>query len=251
MHVLALPLAYIYGRDVLVLRSGQVDHERLGAFAGWARRRYRNVYFLGRGRPLLSKHLGVEQVWSDVFWVPEFESVRNAYPTTVKLKEFRYEQCRLVGAEAATAAVVPLDDLHLVNFYEIERDQRGPWRWSRGESDVLLTNVTAATRSLALSMESGGRPPSAPPAVVEVILGGRHLGRVTVGKGLQPYAFAIPDDLARELAASEKPATLRLRVPAWVPRQLLGTPDDRTLGVMVSHIEVSSAPWPRLLQPRL
>jgi hypothetical protein len=246
MHVLALPLAYIYGRDVLVLTTKNVDIELLGGFVSWALGRYRNVYFLGHGQPLLSKHLGVLQVWNDVFWVPEYESVPNAYPSAVKQKEFRYQQCRLVTGEEAEVAmaqpVVPLDDVHLVDFHDTERDQRGAWRWSRGESGALLTNIGPDTTAILISMENGGRPASAPPAVVEVTLADRVLGRVAVGEGTRSYEFAVPRDLARELAASSDPARLRLAVSSWTPKRLLGTPDDRELGVMVSHIEVSSAP---------
>jgi hypothetical protein len=246
MHVLALPLAYIYGRNVLVFASGTVDTALLGGFVTWALERYRNVYFLGRGLPLLSKDLGIVQVWRDVFWVPEYESPRNAYPIRVKLKEFRYEQCRLlVGEEARLVQrqpVVPLDDVHLVNFHDVERNRRGTWRWTRGWSEARLTNIRADTTAVSISMENGGRPASAPPAIVEVSLAGRSLGRVTVGRGVQPYAFAVPAALAAELATSDEPAALRLTVSTWVPKVYLGGVDGRELGVMVTHIEVASSP---------
>ena len=242
MHVLALPLAYIYGRDVLVLASRSVDTELLSGFVEWALGRYRNVYFLGRGQPLLSRHLDVLQVWSDVFWVPEYESLSNAYPTRVKLKEFRYQQCRLLPAAQARTPVVPLDDVHLVNFHDLERDQHGAWRWSRAASDALLTNVAPDTSAVSISMENGGRPASAPPALVEVTLAGRLLGRVVVGESTRPYVFAVPRDLALELSASGAPAVLRLAVRTWSPKQVLGSADGRDLGVMVSRIEVSRSP---------
>jgi hypothetical protein len=39
-------------------------------------------------------------------------------------------------------------------------------------------------------------------------------------------------------AASPDAVTLRLRTVTWRPRAVLGTPDDRELGVMVDRVEI-------------
>ena len=55
VHVLALPLAYIYARNVLVLYRSRPDKPSVLRFLTWARQRYKNVYFVaGGGTDLLS-----------------------------------------------------------------------------------------------------------------------------------------------------------------------------------------------------
>jgi hypothetical protein len=72
------------------------------------------------------------------------------------------------------------------------------------------------------------------PASVE-----RVLGTVTVGNdGFQPYTVDIPPALASTAAARGEPVRLKLATTVWVPRKVLGTPDDRDLGVMVDRIAV-------------
>ena len=91
VHVLALPLAYIYGRPVLVLNSPKPDKAMFEEFLAWARQHYRAVYFIGGGgTDLLSRPVAVESVASERFQIPEYESLRNQYPTGVRFKEFDF-----------------------------------------------------------------------------------------------------------------------------------------------------------------
>ena len=53
-QVFALPLAYIYDRNVLVLTDAEPDPDRLRRFLDWARSRYARVFFIGSGTRLLS-----------------------------------------------------------------------------------------------------------------------------------------------------------------------------------------------------
>jgi hypothetical protein len=60
VHVIATPLAYIYGRNVLLLHPARPDKAALGAFLEWARTRYARVLFIGGGgTDLLSSRYGV------------------------------------------------------------------------------------------------------------------------------------------------------------------------------------------------
>src|SRR5206468_1461268 len=91
LHVLGLPLAYIWGRPALVLNTPKPDPLAFSEFIRWARGRYDTVYFLGGGgTDLLSREVAVEPVGSERFQVPEYESLLNAYPTHVRHKEFDY-----------------------------------------------------------------------------------------------------------------------------------------------------------------
>ena len=73
-HVLGLPLAYIYGRNVLLLRSRLPDKSLFGSFLDWARGRYSRVLFMGGGgTELLSQRWDVRPVAGERFQVPEYE----------------------------------------------------------------------------------------------------------------------------------------------------------------------------------
>ena len=247
VHVLALPLAYIYDTPVLVLNSPKPDKAVFEVFLGWARQHYRAVYFIGGGgTDLLSRTVAVEAVASERFQVPEYESPRNAYPTRVRYKEFEFGIYKFVPPSLAPDGLAldvgEQDDLQVVRFHAKERDQRGTYRWTRALSYLSLLGVPADARALVLWMDNGGRPGNAPPAEVEAFIGEVSLGRVVVGAGMQAYTLAIPADVARAAAASPDAVTVRLRTVTWRPRAVLGVADDRELGVMVDRVEVRRAP---------
>jgi hypothetical protein len=87
-------------------------------------------------------------------------------------------------------------------------------------------------------MHDGGRPPAAPPADVTVLIKERSLGTVRVTTGFSEYDFAIPADVAAAAAATGEPVRITLRTATWNPRVILGTSDDRDLGVMVDRVAV-------------
>jgi hypothetical protein len=243
MHVIALPLAYIYARNVLVLANPKPDKARFAEFLAWARTRYDAVYFVGGGgTDLLSRRYGVDVVGSDRFMVPEYDSPRNAYPTGVRQKEFDFGIYRFTAPDATATwfslDVGTRDDLHVVRFHAKERNASRSFRWTRDVSYVSIAGVPADGSLLTIVMENGGRPPSAGPATVEVTLEGRVLGTATVGIDPMPYSFHVPSDLARAAAAGQDTSLLRLASRTWNPRAVLGVDDPRDLGVMVDRIDL-------------
>jgi hypothetical protein len=247
LHVLALPLAYIYDRAVLVLNSPKPDKARFEVFLGWARSRYAAVYFMGGGgTDLLTRSVAVESVASERFQIPEYESVRNDYPTRVRQKEFDFGIYRFVTPEAGTNPMAidigNQDDLQVVRFHAKERDARGTYRWTRGLSYLSLIEVPSDARELVLWMDNGGRPANASPAEVEFSIGETTLGRVTVASGMAPYSVPIPPEIAAAAAASPDAVTVRLRTVTWRPKEILNVGDDRELGVMVDRVEIRRAP---------
>jgi hypothetical protein len=238
LHVLALPLAYIYAKPVLVLNSPKPDKQAFAKFVGWARQRYRQVYFLGGGgTDLLSSTVGVEPIASERFQVPEYESRRNAYPTHVRAKEFDYGLYRFVTPGTTTGVfaldVGDKDDLYVVRFHAKERDRRGTFRWTQRQSYVSIPALTTDRHELVLWMQNGGRSPKAPPARVEAFIGDHSIGTVVVGPVLQPYSFAIATG-----TLTGNTTTIRLVTDTWNPRATMGVADDRDLGVMVDRLEV-------------
>lgn len=246
LHVLAMPLAYIYARQVLVLDSAVPDKRRFEAFVDWARTRYDNVWFLGSGgTDLLTARVMTEPVASETFQVPEYASVVNAYPTGSRQKEFDFGIYRLVAATPPTPGPIRLDigqndDVNVVRFHAKERrgDTGITFRWSRGLSYVFLQGVAPTARELTIWMSSGGRPAQAPVPEVSLSLAGHALGRVTLVDEVRPYRFPIPPQLAPSLAATGDPARLELRVSTWSPSAVLRAPDTRELGALVTRVEV-------------
>jgi hypothetical protein len=243
-HVMALPLAYIYARNVLVLASARPDAGTFAPFIDWARSRYRHVYFLGGGgTELLSRRWTAKAVSSDRFQVPEYESTVNAYPRFVRRKEFDFGLYELLPATGEADAPFDLDvgirdDLNVVRFHAKEVADGRTMRWSQRQSFVSLPAVPATSREVVIVMSSGGRPEAAPPADVSVFLNDRPLGTVRVGNRFAPYAFGIPPEIADQAAHADEPARLRLVTPIWNPHEVIGSADDRELGVMVDRVQV-------------
>lgn len=244
-HVLGLPLAYIYARNVLVLSSRLPDKTTFAAFLEWARTKYARVLFMGGGgTDLLSPNWDVVPVASERFQVPEYDAPRNAYPAGVRRKEFDYS---VYSFAAATKPPSPgpflldvgvRDDLHVVRFHAKEVSDGVTFRWSRDISYLSITSLGPDARQLTLWMNDGGRPARVPPAVVSVYLANQLLGSVRVATGFRAYTFAIPEGLATRISSKGDPVQLKLVTPIWNPSRALRTGDDRDLGVMLDRVAV-------------
>lgn len=243
VHVLGLPLAYIYARKVLVLSTATPDKAMFAAFLDQMRARYQRVLFLGGGgTDLLSSRWSVTPIASERFGVPEYESVKNGYPRSPTRKDFEYSMYEFGPPREApketTLDVGVNDDLNVMRFHAKESTEGRTFRWSQRQSFLILDRMRATDRTLALWLSDGGRPPAAPPAVVEVLIGAHTLGSITVTGGFHEYDVEIPPDVAAALAASGEPVRLTLRTDTWNPLRVLGTPDPRELGVMVDRVAV-------------
>jgi len=243
VHVFALPLAYTYARQVLVLSSAAPDKATFAAFLEAARGRYRRVLFLGSGgSDLLSSRWTVAPIESVRFQIPEYDSPRNAYPRFVERKEFDYS-VYVFGPPSAdpppsTLEVGVSDDLHVVRFHAKEQTDGRTFRWTQARSFVIVNRIGPTARTIALWMNDGGRPPAAPPADVTVLIGERILGTIRVTGGFREYDVPIPADVAAAAAASNEPVRVTLRTQTWNPLATLGTADPRDLGVMLDRVAV-------------
>jgi hypothetical protein len=243
VHVLALPLAYTYARNVLVLATAVPDKPTFAAFLDRMHAAYDRVLFLGGGgTDLLSSRWSVTPIVSDRFQIPEYDSPRNEYPRFVRHKEFDYTTY-VFGPPAsrtggASVDVGINDDLSVIRFHAKEQTEGRTFRWSQRQSFVIVDHIGAADRTLVLVMNDGGRPPAAPPADVEAFIGSRLLGTVRVARGFKEYDFPIPPDIAQTAGATGEPVRIMLRTVTWNPMKTLGTPDDRELGVMVDRVAI-------------
>ncbi|HET7220316.1 MAG TPA: hypothetical protein VFJ02_19810 [Vicinamibacterales bacterium] len=244
-HVLALPLAYIYARNVLVLNNRKPDKASFAAFLDWARTRHERVLFMGGGgTDLLSPAWSARPMASERFEIPEYDAPADAYPRFVRHKEFDYSLYEIVPPDGIDESgpfdldVGVNDDLNVLRFHSKEQSENRTFRWSRDRSYVSINHVDANNREVELVMNDGGRPPAVPPAEVTVSLDGVVLGTVTVSTGFRPYRLSIPPALADRVARSGSTAELALATTTWKPEKVLGTADDRDLGVMLDRVTV-------------
>ena len=241
-HVLALPLAYIYDRHVLVLNSAAPDLPTFAAFHAWALTRYQRLLFLGGGgTALVSQKSGASFLVDFRFDAPEYAATFNAYPTTLRQKKFDYGLYVLTPQRTDASPWFDLDvgyrdDVHLVRFHAKEIAAGRTMRWSQERSIVSVTTIPRSARELEVNMSSGGRPEG--PAEVSVLFNGRLLGIARVDDGFRPYTFALPTDLVAAAVGTDAPAQLLFRTSTWNPRKVLAVPDDRDLGVMVDRVQV-------------
>jgi hypothetical protein len=245
-HVLAMPLAYVYARHVLVFARTDPPKEVFRDFFYWALKRYRHVFFVGGGgggTELLSRSMTVRAVRGEGFQIPEYESAVNAYPAGVHRKEFDLSVYEFLPkpaeSDVITIDVGSTDDLYVRRMYAKEQNPAGfTLRWTRNESYISLVGVQPHHHLLTMWMGAGGRAPNAEPATVEAFLDDRSLGRVTVGEGIRRYEFRIPQEVAAALSRQDSAATLRLTTTTWNPQRLTGNGDPRDLGVMLDRLEV-------------
>ena len=71
-----------------------------------------------------------------------------------------------------------------------------------------------------------------------MFLGDTQIGTAAPDAQFRDYAFAIPPELAGELAKRHRGVEARVESSTWTPRDVLGGADDRTLGVMIDRAEI-------------
>ena len=246
LHTLAIPLAYIYSRAVLVLRHADPNSVKFQEFLSWAKARYKRVLFIGGGGTrLLSPSTDAVPLSTERFSVPEYESAYNAYPSEIRFK--RYDVSifeifpRVMPIDSFDLDVGVEDELLLSRFHdqEVLGGTNTTFRWSRDTSYVSILGISQKHHIVTLWLQNGGRPDNVGHATVEISLNRRHLGTVTVNEQFKPYRFDVPFDLAAELEVAEQPGLLQLTSHTWKPGEVLRVDDPRELGVMVDRITVN------------
>ena len=244
MHVFALPLAYAYGHDVLVLQSPRPDRRKFEEFMRWATTRYERVLFVASGgTDLLSRTIVATPVAFTPVSLPEYAtSPWNEYPAGARQKDLGYCIYQLSVGETEPHGFVldvgNLDDLHVLRFRARESTQGRTIRWTGPQSFIAVTGLTGNERQLTMVMHDGGRPPNAPPAEIELFLNETPLGKIHVRSGFKEYSLTLPAEVVRAATTSPDPAILRIVTSTWSPRDYLGGTDDRALGVMVDRVEI-------------
>jgi len=244
VHVLAVPLAYAFGKQVLLLEEARPDRARFEAFLQQALKKYERVLFVASiGTDLLSQHVSGQPIAAGPLLLPEYATAPfNSFPAGPRTKDLGYNLYQLslgdVERRGFTLDVGTMDDLNVVRFHARETTEGRSVRWTGPQSFIAVQGLLGTERELVLVMHNGGRPEKAPPAEVEVAFNDTVLGKVQVRSGFETYRFALPADLARRAAATTEPAQIRLRSNTWSPKDYVGGTDDRALGVMIDRVEI-------------
>jgi hypothetical protein len=243
LHVLAVPLADIYGLQVLVVNEVTPNRRQFEAFLADAVRRYDRVFMVASGgSDLLSRHITATPIAFVPMTVPEYETTPwDQFPKGPRTKDLGYSIYQLTPAEQPVRPFVLdvgyLDDVQVVRFFAREVTEGRTFRWTGPQSYIAVTGLTGHEHEVEFVMHDGGRPAGAPPATVDVFFNGVPLGTIRVAFGFASYRLAIPPDALRAAAASDDPAQLRLVSSVWSPSDF-GQGDTRSLGVMVDRVEI-------------
>lgn len=243
-HVLALPLAYQHGLQVLVLESPRPDRRQFEGFLADALTKYDRVFFVGGGgTDLLSRRVNAAPIAFTPLLVPEYETTPwNEYPGKPRDKDLGYSVFQFTLGDGERRGFVLdvgyLDDLNVVRFHAREITEGRTIRWTGPQSFIAATGLIGTEREVTLVMHDGGRPVAAPDAFVDVFFNETPLGRIRVTTGFQTYRLALPADAVRKAAESDDPAQMRLVSTTWSPRDFLGGTDGRALGVMIDRVEI-------------
>jgi hypothetical protein len=244
LHVLGLPLAYIYARHVLVLTSDRPPAAVFAEFVEWAARHYRRVLYLGSGgKELLSRTVDAEFLASDAFTVPEYDRSWDHPPRDVRQKGFSFGLWRFTLEPRVTVRVRVevggADDFAVSGFWAKETNGRFRFRWSTGRAELRLRVPAAEPSELTFWLGHGGRPPGVPGARVSVYVDDQLAGiaEVTASEP-RPFVFSIPPDTVARAVRRDGFLSVRLETSTWSPRTAIGSQDDRDLGVMVTAVEL-------------
>jgi hypothetical protein len=244
IHVLALPLAYIYAKNVLVLATDEPVPADVIALFDWASSRFARVLYMGSGGSrLLSRSIDAEFIRNETIWVPEYERSWDHLPTASRRKSFDFGIFRLVPLKATPSDsrvdVGGPDELSVSRFHAREQSGDRRFRWTTAHSVIRLRVPATAPSRVTIWMGNGGRPASVPTASVGVFSGRSFLGYADVTTDeVRPYEFALPPEALAEAQRDQGFVVLYLNVPTWNPGRVLGSPDTRNVGVMVTRVEL-------------
>ena len=244
LHVLGLPLAYIYAKHVVVLTSDRPPAAAFDEFAEWAVRRYSRVLYLGEsGKDLLSRRVDAAFVASDTFTAPEYERSRDRSPRVVRYKVFTYGLWQFVleppVVDRVRVEVGGADDFTVGGFFAKETNGRFRFRWSMASSELRLRLPGGEPSQLTLWMGKGVRPPGAIEARVSVYVEGQLAGTADVtSPEPEPFAFSLPSDAAGRASRRDGFVVVRIETPTWNPARTIRSQDDRELGVILTAVEL-------------
>ena len=118
------------------------------------------------------------------------------------------------------------------NFYGVETNAGGAYRWGKPSAALTFPVAAPATYRLGLTLSDA---PAAVPRVVTVYVNGVQVGTLTPTATPQEYSFTIALPQAVWARGADRTVSVELIAPAYVPPG-----DQRPLGTLLSGITVSA-----------
>ena len=118
------------------------------------------------------------------------------------------------------------------NFYGVETNAGGAYRWAKPSAALTFPVAAPATYHLALTLSDA---PMAVPRPVTVYVNGVQVGTVTPEAAPREYPFTVALPLTAWARGADRTLTIELIAPAFVPPG-----DQRPLGTLLSGITVSA-----------
>ena len=123
------------------------------------------------------------------------------------------------------------DEIYIAEMYQPEYGSHGSSRWTKGTGFAWLPGLDATASQISINM-STFLDPEGSARRLRVSLDGIELGEVEVRRGWRTYKFDIPSDWQ----PSGRAPKLELSTEPLRPIDVLGTNDQRYLGVNVNTI---------------
>ena len=117
------------------------------------------------------------------------------------------------------------------DFYGVETNAGGPYRWAKPRASLSFPLAAPATYRLVLTL---GDAPAAVPRPVEVYASGARVATITPEAAARDYSIAVPISRAAWARDGDRALTVELFAPAFVPPG-----DQRPLGVLLTGIAVA------------
>ena len=113
-------------------------------------------------------------------------------------------------------------------------------RWTTGTAQVMLPHLDCSPGVSELRLRLASiRPPGVAQPAVDVAVADQQAGRlIPDDSAFRVYALPLTPDLGRRVCDS--PATMTLRAPTFVPANSAGSVDQRTLGIAVDWLELTT-----------
>ena len=130
------------------------------------------------------------------------------------------------------------EDVYLARgFYPPENAFGVSYRWTSGNAQVFLPGLGSRVPIHLQMTLHEFRPPPLAPSPVTLSLNGHEVERFTPGIDLAAYDVDLPAG-----ADWRGDVTIQLESDTFVPRQTMGTNDDRALGLFVDQIKLTYGP---------
>jgi hypothetical protein len=271
-HKFAAPLTYSYGRNTIVQNQAPVNEELPVILQKWRDKGYKIKLLLGpNGGRFAPNGYRLDYKGEYIFSLYQLDERPTQKPNNPQINRIRYELYDLVldntkvtnigegkvnNPQGWTLKIGEKDSAALTyGFYEVERyPDNKPYRWLEqfGVLRVPCLANNAKPVEITVTLDTGNRPDSLPPAGVSLVLSNNQydyataklpaLATFNLKAGINTYTFSLPSDYPTKqitCLAGASSLLLQIRTNAvWSPADFRLGNDYRKLGVKVLEVRL-------------